>query len=404
MSDPAKYEFHDVVDVPDRFRARWRTALNTLADLLQVNAALVMRRHERQIEVFATSSGDGNVYEERERAQLDTGLYCERVMSQRSELAVSNALADPEWKHNPDIALGMVSYLGLPLVWPTGQVFGTICVLDNCPHEYSALNRATLEQFRELVQDELALVFENNVLKQKAVEREEVERELRETQSHLQSLARRLQVGRERERAMLARGLHDEIIQNLTAAKMDLDACVRKLPEGLSGAMNECAVAVDERLMATIRRVREMCENLVPAVLEDLGLAAAIDWAIADFSGRTGIVCEMRIAQDSLRVSPDAQYLLFRILQQALLHASAAPASRRLIVELVQHKRSVVLRVAEEGHPLGEPELRTSEQMGLGELEAQVASWGGKLRTWRTPDEVAFLEVTVPVVDDSAAR
>jgi len=362
-----------------------------------------MRVHERDIEVFAKSTGDGNVYQERERSALDTGLYCEKVMSERSELAVSNAMADPDWDHNPDIALGMVSYLGLPLVWPSGHVFGTICVLDSRPHEYSALNRATLEQFRELVQDELALVYENSELKQNVADRKEVEQELRTTQSHLESLARRLQVGRERERVLLARALHDDVIQNLTAAKMDLDACARRLSGGFYTDANYSISLVDERLTAAVRRVREMCENLVPAVLEDLGLAAAIDWAIADFRQRTGVPSEMHLTQHRLRVSLDTQCLLYRILQQALYHASSAPASKSLTVELVQRKRSVVLRVAEEGHPLGDPEMHMPEQMGLGELEAQVASWGGKLRTWRTPNEIAFLEVSMPIVDDFAA-
>ena len=192
-----------------------------------------MRVHERHFEVFARSSGEGNHFDERENAPPDIRAYCEKTISKHSELAVSNVLVDPEWRQNPDIAREIVSYLGLPLDWPTGEVFGTTCVLDTRPHEYSARDKSTLEQCRDLIQDELALIFENRTLRQEVAERDVVEQELRETQSHLQSLVRSLQVGRERERATLARGLHDEIIQNLTAVKMDLDACARRLPEEL---------------------------------------------------------------------------------------------------------------------------------------------------------------------------
>jgi len=156
--------------------------------------------------------------------------------------------------------------------------------------------------------------------------------------------------------------------------------------------------------MATILRIREMCETLVPAVLEDLGLAAAIDWAVADFRLRSGVTCEMRITQDALRISPDAQRLLFRILQDALFHAASVPAGSRLMVGLVQYKRAVVLRVTHEGHPLGDWESGTFKQMDVGELEAQVASWGGRVRTWRTPEHAAYLEVSLPIVDDIPVR
>jgi len=400
MSAAAKYDILTVVDVPEHYRGRWQQTLGILASLLKVKAALVMRVHAREIEVFARDDGKGTIYEERERAPLDSGLYCETVMSERAELMVPNALADHEWDHNPDIRLGMVSYLGLPLEWPTGNIFGTICVLDDRPHEYSHLNRATLQQFRDLVQDELALIFENHLLRQEVAEREETERELRGTQAHLQSLARRLQVGREQERALLARGLHDEIIQNLTAVMMDLDSCARRLPAELEHVVQPSVAAVDARVMATIERVREMCDNLIPAVLEDLGLAAAIDWAVADFKRRTGASCDVRTSEDTLRISPDAQRLLFRIFQQALSHVTSGYPTSKLIVELAQHRRAVVLRIAAEGHPESDPEAVVQDRIGLGEMEAEVVSWGGKLRTWRTPDDVAFLEVSMPIRAD----
>ena len=63
-------------------------------------------------------------------AKLNTGLYCETVMATRSPLHVPNALNDPDWKNNPDVELDVISYLGIPLIWPDGSVFGTICVLD----------------------------------------------------------------------------------------------------------------------------------------------------------------------------------------------------------------------------------------------------------------------------------
>lgn len=396
MSAASKYDILAVVEVPVHYRERWKRALGTLAELTQVKAALVMRVHEREIEVFACSDGQGNVYEERECAPLDSGLYCETVMDARTELMVPDALADPAWKDNPDVKLGMISYLGLPLEWPTGNVFGTICVLDSSPHRYSELNRATLQQFRGLVQDELALIFENHLLRQEMAEREEVERELRETQLHLQSLARRLQLGREHERALLARGLHDEIIQNLTAAKMDLDSCLRKLPPEHRDAVRPAVSVVDGRLMDTVAHVRELCDKLIPAVLEDLGLPAAIDWAVADFRRRTGVSCAASIRSQGVALSPEAQRLLFRILEQALGEDEVGRHGGERSVELFEQEGCTVLRVGATAWSPPDAEAASGSWGRLDEMEAQAASWGWTLRTWRTPAGDVFLEVSVP--------
>jgi hypothetical protein len=84
-----------------------------------VPAALIMRVHPSQIEVLV-SDGSDSPYHPGERENLCTGLYCEHVIATRDRLHVANALIDPNWDHNPDLRLGMISYLGYPLLWPDG--------------------------------------------------------------------------------------------------------------------------------------------------------------------------------------------------------------------------------------------------------------------------------------------
>jgi PAS domain S-box-containing protein len=82
-------------------------------------------------------------------------LYCETVMKTRQPLLVPDALRDEQWKSNPDIKLGMISYLGVPITWPDGEVFGTICVLDNKRNEYSKPYLRLLLRLRDVVQHDL---------------------------------------------------------------------------------------------------------------------------------------------------------------------------------------------------------------------------------------------------------
>jgi formate hydrogenlyase transcriptional activator len=76
-------------------------------------------------------------------------------MKTRQLLLVPDALVDEEWKSNPDIKLGMISYLGLPITWPNGDIFGTICVLDEKNNNHSELHTKLLSQIRDLMQEDL---------------------------------------------------------------------------------------------------------------------------------------------------------------------------------------------------------------------------------------------------------
>lgn len=113
MERESKFYIQTSIEVPSEFQETQQKILDILAEIMNVPAALIMKVHPRQIEVFVKSSNKKNVYKEGEMAHLDAGLYCETVMATRNELLVPNALKEPEWDHNPDIELGMISYLGL---------------------------------------------------------------------------------------------------------------------------------------------------------------------------------------------------------------------------------------------------------------------------------------------------
>ncbi len=76
-----------------------------------------MRVYPEHIEVNTSSETETNPYKVGDKEALGHGLYCEHVIQHKRELMVSNALKDQEWKDNPDIKLGMISYCGLPLYW-----------------------------------------------------------------------------------------------------------------------------------------------------------------------------------------------------------------------------------------------------------------------------------------------
>ncbi len=95
---------------------------------------------------------------------IGSGLYCERVIETRDKLQVPDALADENWKHNPDIKLNMISYLGFPILLPDNTPFGTICVLDNKANEFSEMIEQLMLKFRSQIESHLELIYMNIVL------------------------------------------------------------------------------------------------------------------------------------------------------------------------------------------------------------------------------------------------
>jgi PAS domain S-box-containing protein len=143
------------MQVPAEIMRKWQEIVDLLADILNVPSALIMRVEPPNIKVFVSSESKGNPYEPDEVACLNTGLYCETVMNTRRPLIVPDALQDEAWKSNPDIKLGMISYLGVPISWPDGEIFGTICALDTKSNGYSELYLRLLLQWRDVLQADL---------------------------------------------------------------------------------------------------------------------------------------------------------------------------------------------------------------------------------------------------------
>jgi GAF domain-containing protein len=153
------------IEVPTAILENWQEIVNILADMIPIPASLIMRLDDPNIEVFVSSKSKGNPYHPGDKEKVyGSGLYCETVIKTKDKLLVPNALADANWKDNPDIKLGMISYLGFPILLPDGKPFGTICVLDNKQNQYSENVEKLMQNFRNLLQSHLESIYMNQVL------------------------------------------------------------------------------------------------------------------------------------------------------------------------------------------------------------------------------------------------
>ncbi|WP_299688134.1 GGDEF and EAL domain-containing protein [uncultured Vibrio sp.] len=154
------------LDIPHDMKLGWQNIVDLLAQITQVQAALIMRVHHDFIEVFSTSQNDSNPYSQGSAELLGKGLYCESVMQSKQTLIVPNACSDPEWEHNPDVKLGLISYCGIPLLWPNGELFGTICILDSKENSYTSTYIKLIESFRLSIESQLKTLFQHAKLRQ----------------------------------------------------------------------------------------------------------------------------------------------------------------------------------------------------------------------------------------------
>ena len=145
-------------DVSNEVLSKWQMIVDTMAKIIGVPASVIMKVDPPHIEVLVKSNTEGNPYKSGERYDLTPDLYCQWVMKHNSRLLVPNALKDPQWDHNPEIKSGMISYMGLPLRWPDGEMFGTVCVVDSKENRYSDTYQDMMSQFRDMAESHLALL------------------------------------------------------------------------------------------------------------------------------------------------------------------------------------------------------------------------------------------------------
>ncbi len=144
-------------DFPDSVLEKWQNIADLLAETIGVPAALIMKADHEFMEVFISSHSENNPYQAGAKVK-GNGHYCETVLKTQNKLSISNATKDKIWNKNPDLKLGMIAYLGFPINFPDNQPFGTLCVLDNKERPFTQLNEKLIEQFKNVIELDLALL------------------------------------------------------------------------------------------------------------------------------------------------------------------------------------------------------------------------------------------------------
>ena len=211
----------------------------------------------------------------------------------------------------------------------------------------------------------------------------------------LRALAGRLQNIREEERNRVAREIHDQLGQALTAIKLDVSSLVRELPAGQTKESNRVP-SILKLVDGTIRTVRRIATELRPGMLDDLGLVATIEWAGEEFEARTGTKCRLELPQDDIAVDQEKATAIFRIFQETLTNIARHADANEVEARLAAEDGNVTLEVRDNGKGIHEEKLRKGRSLGILGMRERVTLLGGDLTITSSPGNGTAVLVRIP--------
>lgn len=312
------------------------------------------------------------------------------VMRHKVPYGTSDAPSDPMMIHHLSINKDVRSVICTPILDSAGEVLGF----------FDIRNKKGAEGFMISDQEMLmALAPVASIAIQNALayqQRLATVAELKETSKQLHDLAANLESVREEERTQIARELHDVLGQALTALKFDLAWLTDQLKQK-DADLAKKTKSVTEQLDTLIKNVRRIATELRPGMLDDLGLAASIEWQARDFGKRTGIMCAVSVPSEDLPLTRAQSVALFRIFQEALTNVARHANARHVKVRLTNMPDVVNLQIHDDGRGIQTQEISGLHSLGLLGMRERATRLGGTFNIRGAPGSGTIVTVSIPI-------
>lgn len=233
-------------------------------------------------------------------------------------------------------------------------------------------------------------------------ERQRTETELNESRQRLRELAAQSEAARETERKHIAREVHDELGQVLTALRMDLAFT------GMQFGANEPALqdkvkSMKELVDRAIQGVRNVAGNLRPSAL-DMGLVAAIEWQCSEFFKHTRIPCQFHSGKESIDLDESRAMVIFRIVQESLTNITRYAQADRVHIDMERRGSHLWLGVRDNGKGFDPAIVTKNKTYGLLGMRERALALGGQVAIKSAPGQGTLIEVTIPMSSEPVAK
>ena len=214
----------------------------------------------------------------------------------------------------------------------------------------------------------------------------------------MRALAAHMQSVQEEERITIAREMHDELGQALTAAKIDLTLMTENIsdkviePSALVGEIESIKGILD----TTIKKMRSLVTALRPEILDSLGLLAALEWQIEAFRKRTRIDCVADFSIDRIDVEPRSSTAIYRIFQETLTNIARHADARKVTLQVRECDDHLLVKVSDDGIGFSEEETKSAGTFGLLGMRERALVFGGHVEITSAKGEGTTVSIKVP--------
>ena len=236
----------------------------------------------------------------------------------------------------------------------------------------------------------IVVTYEDITAEKKAQEDLERSREeLRNLSIHLQSV-------REEESTRVARKIHDELGQSLTALQMDMSWLENHLP-AISKDIRKKTQSMSELVDSTIESVHNITTELRPSLLDDLGLPTAIEWQATDFQKRSGIRCQVHIHCRDQAIDKELATTIFRIFQETLTNIARHAKATQCKVNLTETETELYLEVTDNGIGINQWQIDNPRSFGIIGMRERAHLWGGTVHVRNAKPSGTKVRVLIPM-------
>lgn len=278
----------------------------------------------------------------------------------------------------------------LPFVLLSGAIGETAAVAAIKAGISDYLHKDDLSKLRHVTQRAIEM---NRIL----LAKELADIELAQSEKRLADFAEHLQVTIERERASIAREIHDDIGGSLAAIRFDLSWIERHTTDA---ATRSHASAATDMLQHAVQASQRIMMNLRPAIL-DQGLIAAIQWLGGNFSKRTGIETLVRVPMQLEHLPKTVQLVAYRTAQEALTNIGKHAQCKRVKIDLSDERDVLTLEVSDDGQGLSDIDLSKPDSFGIRGLKERAKAIGGWLDVSSQRGRGTSIILSVPAMNDA---
>ena len=236
----------------------------------------------------------------------------------------------------------------------------------------------------------------NNHLKKEIEEHKSTQQILIDSKEKFRRLSNQIQSIREDEKSRIAKEVHDQLGQTLTALKIDITQLEKNIPSELSelkSRISSITNIVDE----TIKNVQQISMELRPPILDAFGICEAIFWQANEYKKKLGMHFDLNCLQEHIDLEKDLQTALFRIFQESMTNVIRHANATKVQVKMNYDNKNLIFEIVDNGIGINKESIESHESLGLIGMRERIYPWGGQVKFKGLPGEGTKIIITIPI-------